>query len=132
MMECLTPTVSFDLFLDNYFTSFRLFVCWPTLELTTFEQEVFSTKIGYPNTLLNLVNLTEICSALEQSWKKIYSRVTTKSIPLLQPEHGFCQKICSEQGQTQDWYPNEKMVVVRVCLNDRCCSSGCVGNVCIN
>ena len=25
-MECLTPTVSFDLFIDNYFTSFRLFV----------------------------------------------------------------------------------------------------------
>ena len=102
MMECLTPTVSFDLFLDNYFTSFRLFVCWPTLELTTFEQEVFSTKIGYPNTLLNLVNLTEICSALEQSWKKVYSRATTKSIPLLQPEHGFCLKNESERGQTQD------------------------------
>ena len=25
-MECLTPTVSFDLFMDNYLTSFRLFV----------------------------------------------------------------------------------------------------------
>ena len=23
-MECLTPTVSFDTFIDNYFTSFRL------------------------------------------------------------------------------------------------------------
>ena len=55
-MECLTPTVSFDLFMDNYFTSFRLFVCLPTLELTTFEQEVCSTKIGYANTLSSGTN----------------------------------------------------------------------------
>ena len=24
LMECLTPSVSFDIFMDNYFTSFRL------------------------------------------------------------------------------------------------------------
>ena len=29
----------------------------------------------------------------------------------------------------QDWYPNEKMVVVPVCLNGGCCSSGCMGIV---
>ena len=51
LMECLTPTVSFDLFMDNYFTSFRLFVCLPTLVLTTFGQDVCSTKIGYANTI---------------------------------------------------------------------------------
>ena len=50
LIECLTPTVSFDLFMDNYFTSFRLFVCLPTLELTMCEQVVCSTKIGYANT----------------------------------------------------------------------------------
>ena len=50
-MECLAPTVSFDLFRDNYFTFFPLFVCLPTLELTTFRQEVCSIKIGYANTL---------------------------------------------------------------------------------
>ena len=50
-MECLAPTVSFDLFMDNYLTSFRLFVCLPTLELTTFEQEVCSTKTVYANIL---------------------------------------------------------------------------------
>ena len=49
LMECLTPTVGFDLFMDNYFTSFHLFVCLPTLELTTFEQDVCSTKIVYAN-----------------------------------------------------------------------------------
>ena len=51
-MECLARTVSFDLFMDSYFTSFRPFVCLPTtLELTKFEQEMCSTKIGYANTL---------------------------------------------------------------------------------
>ena len=40
LMECLTPTVSFDIFTDNNRTSFRIFLCLPTLELTTFQQEV--------------------------------------------------------------------------------------------
>ena len=31
--------------------------------------------------------------------KKIYSRTTAKSIPLLQPEHGFCQQNGPEGGQ---------------------------------
>ena len=56
LMECFTPTVSFDLLMDNYFTSFRLFVCLPTLELTTFKHEVCTTKIGYANTLLSGTN----------------------------------------------------------------------------
>ena len=60
-------------------------------------------------------------------WKEVYSRTTTKSIPLLQPEHRFRQKNGPELGQLQDWYPNEKMVVVPVSLNGSCCSSGCVG-----
>ena len=51
LMECLTPAVSFDLSMDNYFTSFCLFVCLPTLELTTFEKEVYSTKTGYASLL---------------------------------------------------------------------------------
>ena len=56
---------------------------------------------------------------LEQSSKKVYSRITTKLIPLLQPEHGFCQQNGLQRGQVQDWYPNEKMVVVPVYLNGR-------------
>ena len=56
LMECLAPTVSFDLFMDNYFISFRLFVCLPALELTTYEQEVYSRKIGYPNILSSGIN----------------------------------------------------------------------------
>ena len=55
-MECLTPIISFDLFMDNYFASFRLFVCWPALELTEFEQVVCPLKIGYANTLSSGIN----------------------------------------------------------------------------
>ena len=39
LIECLTPTVSFDIFI----TISHLFVCLPTLELTTFEQQVCSS-----------------------------------------------------------------------------------------
>ena len=35
---------------------------------------------------------------MELSWKKVYSRATTKSILLLQPEHGFCQQNWPERG----------------------------------
>ena len=48
---------------------------------------------------------------------------------MLQPEHEFCQQNGLERGQVQNWYPNQKMVVVPVSLNGRCCSSGCMGIV---
>ena len=160
--------------MDNYFTSFRLFVCLPSLELIIFEQEVCSTKIGYANTLssgrnsckknkkrghleqrsarqaktlCNLYGWLEwhqgalhrffwilpIYQKFVRRWKKVGRKYIQeqqpKSIPLLQPEHGFCQKNVSGLGQTQDWYLNEKIVVVAVCLNGRCCSAGCVGIV---
>ena len=31
--------------------------------------------------------------------KKIFSRIKTKAVPLLQPEHGFCQQNGPERGQ---------------------------------
>ena len=40
--------------------------------------------------------------------RKKKKKATTKSIPLLQPEHEFCQKDGSECGQTKDWHLNEK------------------------
>ena len=46
-----------------------------------------------------------------------------------QTEHGFGQNNGSERGQTKDWYPNKKMVVVPVCLNGRCCFLEYVGIV---
>ena len=43
-MECLTPTVKFDIFI----TISHLFVCRPTLEFTTFEQQVSTiTQMHY-------------------------------------------------------------------------------------
>ena len=52
---------------------------------------------------------------------------TTKSTPLLQPEHEFYQQNEPASGQVQDWYSNEKNEGLPVCLNGRCCSLGCVG-----
>ena len=61
--------------------------------------------------------------------KKVYSRTITKSIPLSQSGHWFYQQNGPERGQVHDSYLNEKMVVVPVCLNGRCYSSGSVGIV---
>ena len=52
----MNPTVSFNLLRITIFISFRRFVCLPTLELTTFKQEVCSTKINYANTLSSETN----------------------------------------------------------------------------
>ena len=37
-MECLPPAVSFDLLIDNYLTSFRLFVLLTQLEVNNIRQ----------------------------------------------------------------------------------------------
>ena len=42
-IECLTLTVKFDIFI----TVSHLFVCRPTLELTKFEQQMYSTTQMY-------------------------------------------------------------------------------------
>ena len=51
LIHCLNPIVSFDLFMDNYFTSFRLFVCLPTLSNNIQARGVFHknrvTQIHY-------------------------------------------------------------------------------------
>ena len=48
LMECLTPSVSFDIFMDNYFTSFRLLTHLGANNIRT--TRVFK-KIGYANAL---------------------------------------------------------------------------------
>ena len=65
------------------------------------------------------INKIRATRVLNKSWKKIYSRTATQSVPLLQPEHGFCQQTGPD--------PSEQMLVVPVSLNGRCYSSGCVG-----
>ena len=42
---------------------------------------------------------------------------------------GFFRQNGPERFQAQDWYPNEKMVMVHVCLNGSCCSLECLGVV---
>ena len=136
-MECLTPTVSFDLSMDNYFTSFRLFVCLPTLELTTFEQEVCSTKIGYANTLSSGTNsckkrnVTTLKSAAHIKQKCCVACVAGKNDKraLYIPSSESCCPNKNLFGVGTKLVSNETMVVVPVCFNDRCCSSGCVGIV---
>ena len=39
----------------------------------------------------------------------------------LQPEYVFCRHNKLGNGQAQDWYPNENVVVVPIYLNGRCC-----------
>ena len=158
-MECLNPSVKFDIFY-NCFTFVRMST---TLDLTTFYQQTFSemqlhydwaAKKGNMTTLnsvhqpkiqciadssqlvrtttgwftqlfLNLVNLRDFLGVGTKLKESIFKN-NNKSIPMLQPEHGFRQQYRPECGQLQHWYQDEKMVVVRVCLNGRCCSSGCV------
>ena len=148
-----------------WITISHLFVCFPTLELTTFEQHLCSTKLVYANALslgknsckkrkvatLNSAHQAKKQWNFDSGWlerqqcdlhsffwilwtkrfwsinEKIYSRTTTKSVPLLQTKLGFCQQIGPERGQLL--HPNEKMEVVPLCLNGRCCYSGCVGIV---
>ena len=62
--------------------------------------------------------------AFEESWNKLFSTTTAKLIQLLRPEP-YDQKNGLKGSQIQQWYLNEKMVVVPVCLNRWCCFSEC-------
>ena len=73
---------------------------------------------------MNLANLKDFPGVAIKLKESIFKK-TTISNPLLQPEHGFCQQNRPEHGQLQDWYPDEKMVVVHVFFNGRCCCSEC-------
>ena len=70
-------------------------------------------------------------TAVGLSDRKVYSRTTTKLIPLLQPEQGFFPKDGPESFQVPDWYPNVKMVVVPVCLHVSCFDVGCCSSECM-
>ena len=80
-------------------------------------EDVLKTSVS-AGLLLNLANLRDLFG-FGTKLQKIYSRTTTKSFPLLQPEHGHCQQNGPERGQLL--YPNEKILVIPVCLNGRCC-----------
>ena len=166
LIECLTWSVSFDVFMDNIS---HLFICLSTLKLTTLEQHLRSTKICYANALslgtngckkrnvatLNSANQAkkqcnfdsgwlewqqwdfysffwilwteEICSLLEQSWKKYIQEQQPNQFHCCNHNMGFVTRM--DQDVAKYYYPKEKMVVVPVCLNGRCCYSCCVGVV---
>ena len=84
------------------------------------------TTRQFTQLILNLVKVrdffgvgTKLKESIFKNDRQIDSTITTI--------HDFCQQNGPERGQVQDWYPNEKMVLV--CLNGRCCFSGCVGIV---
>ena len=75
---------------------------------------------------MNFVNLRDflgVAAKLKESIFKnnnqVKSTVTSRT----------CQKNGPEHGQLQDWYPDEEIVVVPICLNGRCFSSRCEGIV---
>ena len=170
LMECLTPTVSFDLFMDNYFISFRLFVCLPTLELKTCKETVCSTKIGYQihyrwgQKVAKKTNVVTLNSAAHIKQKSCVTsrtgqndsrRLYIASSESRQPNRNLFgvgtklkESIFKSNNQinstvtTRTWvlsrewvrtWPNRglvsdgKMLLVPVCFNGSCCSSGCVG-----
>ena len=81
----------------------------------TVNEEFHSAKSGYLNYVIAVIYMG---TSLQQF-------IDVTDVYRCYPEHGFCQQNGPERGQVQDWYPNEKMMVVFVCLN-RCCSPGCV------
>ena len=59
---------------------------------------VRTTAVQFTYLLLNLVNLRHLLG-VRTKLKQIYSRTITKSVSLLQPEHGFCQQNGPECAQ---------------------------------
>ena len=59
---------------------------------------VRTTTVQFTYLLLNLVNLRHLFG-VRTKLKQIYSRTITKSVSLLQPEHGFCQQNGPERAQ---------------------------------
>ena len=64
---------------------------------------------------------------LEQGWKKYIQEQHPNQFYCYNQTMGVFNGM--DQIVAKYWYPNEKMMVVPVCLNDRCCYSGCVGIV---
>ena len=150
-MECLIPTFSFDIFVGNFFTSFRLFTrlrvnniratgvldknrlrkcilgtsSCKKRESGHFKQRTSSKKpatltvVDQNNSRVVYIACSESCEhkRFAQCWNKVERKYIRE-----QPN----QFHCYNQGQVQDWYSNEKLLVIPVCFNGRC-SSGCVG-----
>ena len=163
LMECLTPTVGFDIFTVHYFTSFRIFnhlgvnfiraarvliknrLCKWKLETSScvdscksckrnvailrarIKQKSIGTRtaaVRFEQLHVNLANLRDLFG-VGTKLKKNISRTVTNQYHYYNQNMGFLNRM--DQNLAKYWYPNEKMVVVLICLND--CYSGCVGIV---
>ena len=56
---------------------------------------------------------------LEQSQKKYIQEQQPNQFHCYNKNMGFINRM--DQNVAKYWYPNEKMVVIPVCLNGRCC-----------
>ena len=93
-----------------------------------------TTAERFTQPFLNLVNLRDLFDVgtklYSSIFKVLYSKLYSKYIQEQQPNEfdcynqdmGFVKKNRPERGQVQDWYPNEKIVVVPIGLNGKCCS----------
>ena len=81
-----------------------------------------TTAGWFTQLILNFADLRDLFGVETNLKESMFQKIS-----LLQPEHDFCQQNGAERGQVQDWYPNEKMMVVPICLSNRCCSSGRMG-----
>ena len=118
------------------------FVRLPTSESTTFEQQVCSAKIGYANTILLGTNsrkkgMWTLRTAQIKQKKQCnfdrgwFERQELNQFHCYNLNRVFFPKDGPESFQVQDWYSNEKMVVVSVCLNVPCFDVGCCSSECM-
>ena len=69
------------------------------------KSSVTLTVVGWNDSIAIYIASSESCKPKRFIWfwikveKKIYSRTTTKSVPLLQPEYGFCQQNEQQRGK---------------------------------
>ena len=164
-MENLTPSVSFDKFIDNYLTFFRLITHLGinNIRATCVLNKNMLRKITGDKLLrkkrsvstLNsahqakkqrnrdsgwlerqhcnlhsffwILRTQEIYSVLEQSWKIYIQDQQPNQFHCYNQNMSFVNRV--DQNVVNYWYPNEKMVVVPICWNGRCCHSGCGGIV---
>ena len=74
------------------------------------------TVVGYSD------NRTAYIAPSESSEPKLWNKVEKKynndqnNTTATATEHRFCRQNRPERCQVQDWHPNEKMVVVPVCV----------------
>ena len=95
------------------------------------KSRVTLTVIGYNGSSVIYIASSESCEPKRfvWCWKKVEKQYTQEQQPnqfhCYNQNMGFVKRM--DQNETKYWYPNEKIVVDPVCLNGRCCYSGCMG-----